>query len=258
MLKIFGDTISKPLYIIYKNCINKGVFPNVWKMANVVPIHKKNETNLIKNYRPVSLLPICGKILEKLILNNLYSYIFDNNFIDDRQSGYRRGDSTIKQLLSITHEIHKAFDDGKELRAVFLDISKAFDKVWTEGLIFKLKRIGIEGEMINILTSFLNDRKQRVTMDGINSEWADVEAGVPQGSILGPILFLVYINDLFDVVDSEMRIFADDTFIFRVVVGDSTTALNEDLQKITEWGKQWKLNFNPDNCKTVFLQKKID
>ena len=149
-------------------------------MANVVPIHKKKDKNLIQNYRPVSLLPICGKIFEKLIFDNLYPYIFNNQFIDDRQSGYRHADSTVKQLLSITHEIYKAFDDNKELRAVFLDISRAFDKVWAEGLIFKLKRIGIEGDMINILTSFLANRKQRVTMDGICSEWADVKAGVPR------------------------------------------------------------------------------
>ena len=148
-------------------------------MANVVPVHKKNEKNLVKNYRPISLLPISGKILEKLIFDNLYKYIFENNFISDKQSGYRKGDSTIKQLLSITHEIHKAFDSDHEVRAVFLDISKAFDTVWHKGLLFKLKRIGIEGDMISIIESFLSDRKQRVIIDVKFSEWTDVQAGVP-------------------------------------------------------------------------------
>ena len=229
-------------------------------MANVVPIHKKKDKNLIQNYRPVSLLPICGKIFEKLIFDNLYPYIFNNQFIDDKQSGYRHADSTVKQLLSITHEIYKAFDDNKELRAVFLDISRAFDKVWAEGLIFKLKRIGIEGDMINILTSFLADRKQRVTMDGICSEWTDIKAGVPQGSILGPILFLVYINDLFEVVTSDIRIFADDTFIFRIVDPNSTADLNNDLRNITAWAHQWKMLFNPDMSKQaveVVFSKKV-
>ena len=161
----------------------KGYFPKKWKKANVVPIHNKNERSLIKNYRPVSLLPICGKIFERLILNNLYPYTFNNNFIDDPQSVYRCLDSTTKQLISITHGIYKAFDDSKKLRAVFLDISRAFDKVWADGLIFKLRRIGIEGDMLKILTSFLSDRVQRVTLDGVCSEWADIEAGVPQGSI---------------------------------------------------------------------------
>ena len=165
----------------------------------------------------------------------------------------------MKQLLSITHEIYKAFDANREVRAVFLDISRAFDKVWAEGLIFKLKRIGIEGDMINILISFLANRKQRVTLDGVCSEWADVQARVPQGSILGPILFLVFINDLFEVVTSDIQIFADDTFIFRVVDPSSTAGLNNDLSNITAWAHQWKMLFNPDMTKraveVVFFQK---
>ena len=162
-------------------------------MANVVPVYKKNEKNFVKNYRPISLLPICGKLFEKLIFSSLYTYIFSqNSFISDKQSGYRRNDSTVKQLISITHDIHKAFNDGHELRAAFLDISKAFDSVWHEGLIFKLKRIGIKGNMIGIINSFLSDRKQRVTIDGKYSDWVDIGAGVPQGSLLGPILFFSF------------------------------------------------------------------
>ena len=238
LIKMFDKSIAKPLFIIYKNCIKHKYFPKKWKMANVIPVHKKNEKNLIKNYRPISLLPICGKIFEKLISDNLYFYILNNNFISDKQSGYRKKDSTVRQLLSITHEIHKAFDDSKEIRAVFLDISKAFDCVWHEGLIFKLKRIGVEGEMIDIITSFLADRQQRVTIDGKVSEWVNIQAGVPQGSLLGPLLFLVYINDIVEVVDSNIRIFADDTMIFRIIDALSTLKLNEDLENIRIWA--WK------------------
>ena len=251
IIKMCDFSISKPLFIIFKNCLAKGYFPKKWKKANVIPIYKKNERNLINNYRPISLLPVCSKIFEKVIFDNLYSYIFQNNFISDMQSGYKKGDSCIKQLLSITHEIHKAFDSNppKEIRAVFLDISRAFDRVWHDGLIFKLQKIGVGGEMIRLLSSFLSEREQRVTTDGQFSEWVKIEAGVPQGSILGPILFLVYINDLFETVESDIRIFADDTFIFRIVDQHSTEKLNSDLANITVWAHDWKMLFNPDMTK---------
>ena len=246
ILKICDKSISKPLFLIYKNCISKGYFPKKWKKANVVPVYKKNERNTTSNYRPISLLPVCGKILEKLIFDNLYSYIFQNNFISDKQSGYRFKDSTVKQLLSITHEIFKAFDSSEEIRAVFLDISRAFDRVWHAGLTFKLQKIGIGGEMINILENFLSDREQRVALDGQFSDWARIEAGVPQGSILGPILFLIYINDLIEIVDSNIKIFADDTFIFCKADQNSTEILTNDLNKITTWAHKWKMSFNPN------------
>ena len=261
MMKMFDDSIAHPLFKIYKTCIRKNYFPKKWKMANVVPVYKKNEKNIVKNYRPISLLPICGKIFEKLIFSSLYTYIFSNGFISDKQSGYRRNDSTVKQLISITHDIHKAFNDGHELRAAFLDISKAFDSVWHDGLIYKLKKIGIEGDMIGIIHSFLSNRMQRVTIDGKYSQWTNIEAGVPQGSLLGPILFLVFINDIVEVVESDIRIFADDTFIYRKIDQLSTQILNSDLMKISQWAWQWKLVFNPDITKqaveVIFSNKNI-
>ena len=124
--------------------------------------------------------------------------------------------------MSITNEIHKTFDEGKELRAVFLDISRAFDRVWHDGLLFKLSQIGIEGQALNIVKNFLKNREQPVVIDGQSSDWAPITAGVPQGSILGPLLFLIYINDITEVITSDIRIFADDTFIFRTANSDST------------------------------------
>ena len=148
--------------------------------------------------------------------------------------------------MSITNEIYKAFDNDKEVRAVFLDISRAFDRVWHEGLIFKLAQLGIEGQALNIIKSFLEDRMQRVVIDGQSSNWEPVTAGVPQGSILGPLLFLVYINDITEIVSSDIQLFADDTFIRKIVDGNSTDELNSDLKNISDWAWQWKMVFNAD------------
>ena len=181
----------------------------------------------------------------------MFEFFNENNLLSPNQSGFRPGDSCISQLVSIIHNIYKSFDDGLEVRGVFLDISKAFDKVWHEGLIFKLKQNGISGNLINLLTDFLSNRKQRVVLNGQYSSWANVNAGVPQGSILGPLMFLIYINDLSDGLVSDEKLFADDTSLFSVVhdVNTSANDLNKDLASINNWAYQWKMSFNPDPTK---------
>ncbi len=248
---------------IFNNCANKNVFPALWKKGDVIPIHKKDEKYLIKNYRPISLLPVSGKLFEKLIFNNLYSHFFDNKIISDKQSGFRKGDSTVKQLVAICHDIFCAFDafPSLEARGVFLDISKAFDKVWHDGLIFKLRKNCVNGDLLYLIKDFLTNRLQRVNLEGVESQWQKVEAGVPQGSILGPLLFLVYINDLLDGVQSNAFIFADDTSLFHIGSNpeESSMVLNHDLTHINIWANQWKMIFNPDISKqaveVVFSKK---
>ena len=153
-------------------------------------IHKKDDKQILKDYRPVSLLPICAKTFERIIYNRIFEYLIENNLITENQSGFKSGDSCINHLLSITHDIYKSLDDGFEVKGVFLDISKAFDKVWHEGLIYKLKQNGISGRLLSIIKDFLDSRKQRVVLNGQYSSWASIAAGVPQGSILGPLSFL--------------------------------------------------------------------
>ena len=265
MLKICDYAVVKPLIIIFNNSLNQGIFPKPWKQANVTPIHKKGDKTDVSNYRPISVLPICGKIFERIIYNSLYNYFEKNKFFNANQSGFRIGDSCINQLISITHNIYKALDANPslEVRGVFLDISKAFDKVWHEGLIFKLKANGVEGKLLNLIKNFLSERYQRVVLNGQHSEWEKINAGVPQGSILGPLLFLIYINDLSKNLESDVKLFADDTSIFSVVNDPvlSANILNNDLMKIQEWAHQWKMSFNPDALKqaqeVIFSRKNI-
>ena len=140
MIKMCEQTITIPLIIIFKKALLTGIYPDNWKRGNIVPVHKKESKNFVKNYRPISLLPICGKIFEKLIYNALFQFLKSNELLAKSQSGFLPGDSCILQLLSITHEIYKSFDCNLETRGLFLDISKAFDRVWHQGLLFKLKK----------------------------------------------------------------------------------------------------------------------
>ena len=155
MLKLSDDSLCRPLELIFKDCLTNGIFPSDWKKGSIVPVHKKNDKQCLNNYRPISLLPICSKIFERLIFNEMFEFFIENDLISQHQSGFKPGDSCINQLLSITHEIYQSFDEGFDVRSVFLDISKAFDKVWHNGLIFKLKQNEISGNLLNLLSNFL-------------------------------------------------------------------------------------------------------
>ena len=187
MIKLCGNSICKFLSVIFNDCLNEGKFPYEWKKLTLYPYIRK------ETYRPISLLPICSKIFERLIYNEMFTFFTENNLISPNQSGFRPGDSCVNQLLAITHEIYKSFDEGFEVRGVYLDISNF--KVWHEGLLLKLNQNGISGNLLNLLRDFLSCRKQRVVLNGQHSSWNNVTAGVLQGSVLGLLLFLIYIND---------------------------------------------------------------
>ena len=155
-----------------------------------------------KNYRPIFLLPICSKIFERLIYNELFTFLTDNILISPNQSGFRPINSCVNQLIAIAHEMYKSFHDGLEVRWIFLDISKAFDKVLHEGLLIKLSINGISGNLLKFLRGFLCCRKQQVVLNGQNSSWENVNAEVPRGSILGQLLFIVHIDNLSNGVSS--------------------------------------------------------
>ena len=178
----------------------------------------------------------------------MYNHLISYNLITKNQSGFRPGDSVTNQLIFLIDKIHSSLDINLEVRSVFLE---AFDKVGHEGLLFKLRQNGINGKLINLLKSYLSNRKQRVLINGSESDWGEIESGVPQGSVLGPLLFLIYINDLEIGIKSHIKFFTDDTSLFSIVRDSNTSAceLNHDFKLISQWAHQWKMSFNPDPTK---------
>lgn len=259
LLREAAPCICNILEQIFNNSLENSTYPEDWKLAHVAPIHKKNSQSDPNNYRPVSLLPCISKVFERVIYNHVYAFVKDNNLITKRQSGFTHGDSTINQLSYICHKINESFDEGDETRAVFLDLSKAFDKVWHRGLLFKLEKIGIRGSLLSWFHSYLTGRRQKVVLDGCESNIKTLTCGVPQGSVLGPLLFLIYVNDLVEHLECESYLFADDASIFKRLYRDGVTTancLNRDLEKINIWCKKWLLLINVGKTKSMLFSRK--
>ena len=260
-IKEGGLPIAESLCTLFNMSLRLSKFPKQWKKANIVPIHKKDEKNELKNYRPVSLLSVVGKIMERIVFKYVYNFYKDNFVISVNQSGFLPGRSTVTQLLEVHHEFCKAVDGGKEIRVIFLDISKAFDRVWHTGLLYKLKKSGIHGGLLDWFKNYLTDRLQRVVINGQLSEWLKILAGVPQGSVLGPLLFLIYIDDIIHTVENcKIRLFADDTCLFLEVDNRENAAnlINGDLANIANWSNQWLVNFSPTKTKSLIISNKAD
>ncbi|MCG8113032.1 MAG: reverse transcriptase domain-containing protein [Candidatus Thiodiazotropha taylori] len=258
LLKELARPLSFPLSELFNLSISMGEIPGIWKQANVTPIYKKNDPSDVTNYRPISLLSTIGKVLEKIIHKHVFNFFRDHHIITAMQSGFIPGDSTVNQLVVIYNTFCKALDEGKEVRAIFCDISKAFDRVWHKGLIFKLERAGITGSLLQWFTNYLDNRKQRVVLPGASSEWTSIKAGVPQGSILGPLLFLLYINDIVEDINSSIRLFADDTSLYVIVEKPDQAAhqLNSDLSKVHQWATKWLVTFNPAKSESITFTRK--
>ena len=212
------------------------------------------------------MLPILDKVFEKILYNNIFEYLQENNLLCENQSGFRPSGSCEYQLPSVAHDIYASFDCNPpfDVWTVFLDISKAFDRVWHDGLIYKMKLLGITGQPLKLIQSFLNNRLQRVVLNGQNSSWTPVFAGVPQGSVLGPLFFLIYINDLAEDISSTTKLYADDTSLFSVAnnIDESANQMNINLKKISLWAYQWKMSFNSDISKqaqeVIFSRKSVN
>ena len=181
---------------------------------------QKRRPLLVSSYRPISLLNSEDKVFERIVLKHLFNHLQDNNILTPLKSGFIPGDSIVNQLTFLYNTFCQALDDGKTIktiRVVFCDISKAFDRVWHKGLIHKLEAAGVTGKLLAWFKNYLYNRKQRVIQPGVSSNWSKILAGVPQGSILGPLLFFIYINDIVNEIGSNIRLFADDTSLFMIV-----------------------------------------
>ena len=216
------------------------IFQIFGKIAHVTPIYKRcGQKNDKANFRPISILPSLSKVAESVIHSRLLAHCSENNIISERQAAYLKGDSTMSQLLYIVHYIRSNWGNKSIVKGAFLDISAAFDKVWHKGLIAKLYQIGISGISIELFSSYLMNRKQCVVIDGFKSNLVDIKAGVPQGSRLGPLLFVIFINDIINDIESEILLFADDTTLLAAGKDPAETSqiLNRDLLKISHWAE---------------------
>ncbi len=258
VLKELKSELAIPLTDLFNTSLRRGYFPNVWKEANVCPIFKAGDPSIASNYRPISLLNTISKVLERAVFKYLYNHFKDNNILTPLQSGFVPGDSTVNQLTFLYNTFCRALDDGKEVRVVFCDISKAFDRVWHTGLLLKLKAAGVINNIHDWFTSYLSNRKQRVVLPGVTSDWNQIKAGVPQGSILGPLLFLLYINDIVNDINSSIRLFADDTSLYLIVDTPETASrtINADLDTITNWSNKWLVLFNPKKTESLLISRK--
>ena len=214
-----------------------------------------------KNYRPVSLTSVLCKTLESIIRDSIIEHMEKNNLFSDKQFGFITGRSTVLQLLHVLNIWIEILDQGGDLEVVYCDFMKAFDKVPHRRLIHKIEKYGITENILGWIESFLSDRTQCVVINGTKSDCAAVTSGIPQGSVLGPILFVIYINDLPEVVnkDSYVYLFADDTKVFREVKSeDDRKILQNDIDRMVEWSNTWMLKFHPDKCKVMKLGSKIN
>ena len=218
----------------------------------MTPIFKKGCRSDALNYRPISLTSTACKIMERILRKHLIEHLESTGFLTTHQHGFRTGRSCLTLLLEYLFELNNAMDEGENVDTVYLGCCKAFDSVPHNHLLAKLQAAGVDGQIASWIKSFLIGREQRVGIRGVFSGWRKVWSGVPQGSVLGPTLFLIYINDLLDGLQCDGKLFADDAKIFHNINStEDRKKLQEDLDKLQHWSERWLLNFNRDKCKVM-------
>ena len=259
VLKETAEQIAPIITHIFQQSYNTGKLPNDWLQALVTPIHKKSLKSDPANYRPISLTCIICKVMEHIIVSNIWKHRHKHDIILHFQHGFQSGLSCESQLIETVHDWMTALDNKTQIDAILLDFAKAFDKVPHKRLLSKLTSYGITGNTHNWITSFLSNRKQRVSVNGALSDITDVTSGVPQGSVMGPILFLLYINDINENVQSSIRLFADDSIIYRKINSNiDHQILQTDLAELEKWSDKWQMQLIYQNVCTFQLQTKLN
>jgi len=255
LLKSFASVLASPISIIFQRSLDEGVVPSDWKCANVTPIFKKGDRSQAGNYRPVSLTSVVCKVMESIVKDAVVRFFDDHSVINSTQHGFTKNRSCLSNILEFLEDVTYSMDCGKPVDVVFLDFQKAFDKVPHKKLLYKLKGLGIKGGLLKWIGNWLEGRKQRVVLGGSVSSWKSVNSGVPQGSVLGPMLFVAYINDLDDCIgSSSVKKFADDTKVYReVCTKDDAADFQKDLDNIFNWSKDWGMFFNVEKCKVMHV-----
>ena len=245
VLKELANEIAKPLQIIFNKTILEGKVPEDWKLANVTPIFKKGSRSSRSNYRPVSLTSVVCRLLESLIRDHISEYLNNNHLILDSQHGFCKGKSCQTNLLTFFDKVTQEIDKNREVDVIYPDFANFI-------LGIKLKSLGITGNIFKWIEDWLSNRSQRVVVNGVESTWTPVTSGVPQGSVLGPLLFLIYINDIDQDVNSLISKFADDTKIARTILDNNDNVeLQKDLELLGQWADKWQMKFNADKCKVI-------
>jgi len=256
ILKHCCQQLAPSLTLMFNKSMELGKVPSQWKLANVTPVFKKGEKQNVENYRPISLLCIASKIMERCVHDYIYPQIQDK--LHTLQHGFVKGRSCLTQLLKVYHNIGSILDKGGQVDIAYLDFSKAFDCISHKLLMYKLQHMfGFSGKLLNWLDNYLDDRKQRVVLENVASDWLPVTSGVPQGSIVGPLLFLLYINDMPSVASScTTALFADDSKCLKEIkTHDDCEALQHDLDNLYLWSQMWNMSFNANKCKVLTVSR---
>ena len=256
ILKSLAEELALPLSILFQKSLNEGILPSEWLKACVTAIFKKGDKSYPGNYRPISITSILCKIMESLVRDELVNHMVKNNLFSKYQHGFVPLLNCITNLLLCTENWINIMESGDTVDVIYTDFAKAFDSVPHQRLLRKLKSSGIIGNTLAWIMAFLSDREQCVRIEEEYSSWINVKSGIPQGSVLGPILFVIFINDMPEVVDSFIQLFADDAKVFDSVNlrdENSGKRLQSDIDARTDWSKKWQLPFNVSKCKVLHI-----